>query len=114
SPLSSREQRLPRIVVRQLLQFLERLALLLRQLLRDAHAQARDQVALAAAVQLRSAVAADAQLAAVLRSCRNLQRDTLAIWCRHLDGRPECGLRVRDGHLDDEIRSAPLESLRRL
>src|SRR2546421_380167 len=59
-------------------------------------------------------MAADAQLSAVLRPRRNLQRHSLPVWGRNLDGGPESGLRVRDGHLDDEIRAAPLKPLRRL
>src|SRR6476619_1429595 len=100
--------------MRELLQLLERLALLLRQFLRNVHAQAGDQVALPAAVQLRSTVAADAQLAAVLRAGGNLQRYAVAVRRRHLDRRAERGFRVRDGNLDDQIRAAPLELLRRV
>src|SRR5207253_200785 len=106
--------RLPRVLARDLLQLLERLALLLRQLLRDGDAQPGDQVALAAPLQLRRAVAADAQLPAVLRAGGNLQRDAAAVGCRHFDRRAERGLCVRDGHVDDEVGPATLEQLRRL
>src|SRR5438034_1116684 len=66
-------QLLTRILARDLLQLLERLALLLGQLLRDGQAQPGDQVALAAALQLRRAVTADAQLPSVLRAGGNLE-----------------------------------------
>src|SRR5205807_1158108 len=74
----SREQLLPRVLARNLLQLLERLAFLLRQLLGHGHAQPREQIASTLATELRRAVAAHAQQLAVLRAGLHLQRPALA------------------------------------
>src|SRR5204862_5562685 len=95
-------QPLPRVVVRDLLEVLDRLALLLREPGRHVDAHAREQVALAPAVQLRRALAADAKKLAVLRAGRNLEGD-LPFGGRHLDARAERRLRVGDRHLEHEV-----------
>src|SRR2546426_7884850 len=101
------------VLARGLLQRLERFLLRLRQLLRHAHLQARDQVAAAGAVQLGCAAAANAQELAVLGAGRNLQGHR-QVRGRHLDGRAERGLGVGEWHLDLEVGgSAPLVQLRR-
>src|SRR5919109_2201160 len=96
---------------RRLLERLDRLALGLRELRGDNHAQARQQVALAAAVELRGAPAAHAQELPVLRAGGDLQGDA-PVGRRHLDLRAEHRLRVRHGHLDDEVGAAALEERR--
>src|SRR4051812_42498588 len=61
-------------VLRRLLQRLERLALGLRQLLRDGDLHACEQVAAALALQLRRAAAAQAEQLAVVGAGGHLQR----------------------------------------
>src|SRR5256886_8360192 len=113
SSLASREQRLARIIVGLVLHILEQLALALFQLLRHLDLDAREQVAAAGALQLRRALALHAQQRPVLRAGLDLHRDR-AVRGRHLDGRPERGLRERDRDLDDQVVAAALVQLRRL
>src|SRR4051794_7463488 len=110
---SSVEQPVSRIALVRLLQCLERLALGLVRLRRHLHAQAREQVATAVALQLRRAAAFDAQHLPVGGTGRDLQRDT-AGGRRDLDLGAERGLVVVDGHIDDEVVAATLVELRRL
>src|SRR5829696_352673 len=102
------------MLARDLLQRLDRLALGLGQLLRDGDAHAREQVALAAALQLGGPLPLQLQQLARLGAGWNLDREPFAVRRRHLDLRPQCRLRIRDRDVDDEIgRAAPLEQLRR-
>src|SRR3954447_12528444 len=93
----------PRVLLRRLLQVLERLALGLRELLRDGDLDAGDQVAGAAALQLRRAAAAQAEQLPVLGAGRHLQRHLAAGGGRDVDVRAERRLAERDRHLDDEV-----------
>src|SRR5207244_517872 len=69
---ASSECLLPRILARDLLELLDRFFFGLRELLRHGQVDARDQVALAGALELRRAAAADPQELPVLRPGRNL------------------------------------------
>src|SRR3954452_1209339 len=89
------------------LQLLEQLAFLLVHALRHLDAHARENVALAAAAQLRSPTALDAQQLAVLRARRDLQRHGPAR-SGHLDGAAEGRRRERHRYLHDQIVAAPL------
>src|ERR671931_61973 len=110
---SSAEERLPRILVRLLLQLFEQLALPLLQLLRNDDVYAREQVAASTALELRSALPFDPQQGSVLRAGLDLQRDrSVGRW--DLDGRAERGLREEDRYVDDEVVAPPLVELRRL
>src|SRR5204863_9979425 len=110
---ASREQRLPRIVVGLLLQFLEQLALALLQPFRNAHLHAREDVAAAGALQLRRALALDAEQRPVLGAALDLQSHR-PIRRRRLNLGAECRLGEGDRQLDDEVVSAALVHLRRL
>src|SRR5581483_4012007 len=85
----------------------------LRDLLWHLDVHAREHVALAVALETRSAAALDAQQLSVLGAGRDLQRHQ-AFGCRHLDLASERNGRERHGHVDDEIVAAPFVDLRRL
>src|SRR4051812_37950112 len=97
----------------RLLELFHQLALLLRQLLRHRQLHAREDVAATRALQPGGAFALHAQKGPVegagldLHGHRTVRR-------RHLDLRPERGLRERHRHVDDQVVAAARERLRRL
>src|SRR5205823_3836857 len=104
---ASREQRLPRIVVGLLLQFLEQLALALLQPFRNGDLHAREHVTAAGALQLRRALALDAEQRPVLGAALDLQSHR-PIGRRRLNLGAERRLREGDRQLDDEVDAAAL------
>src|SRR5262249_54254667 len=98
----------------RLLQLLEQLALLLRELLGHVDLHAGDQVAAARALQAWGALAAHAQELAVLGSTGDLHRDLAAVRGRHLGRRPERGVGERHVDVDHQVVAPPRESLRGL
>src|SRR5436190_18780449 len=109
---ASCEPRLPRIVVGLLLQLLEQLALALLQTLRNGHLHASEHVAAAGALQLRRALALDAEQRPVLGTALDLQRHR-PVGRRRLNLGAERRLREGDRQLDDEVVAAALVHLRR-
>src|SRR5438034_2364393 len=109
---ASREQRLPRIIVGLLLQFLEQLALALLQTLRNGHLHASEHVAAPGALQLRRALALDAEQRPILGTALDLQRHR-PVGRRRLNLGAERRLREGDRQLDDEVVAAALVHLRR-
>src|SRR5574338_1390108 len=110
--LDAPRQVLARLLAQHVPVRLERLLLGLRELLRHRHAETRQQVALAAAVQLRCAAPLDAEQLAVLRARRHLERDgPVRGWDLH--GRAERRLRRRDRDLEHELGAAALVQRRR-
>src|SRR5687768_16520605 len=93
------------------LERLGRLALGLRELRGDDHAHARQEIAFAAAVQLRGALPADAEQLPVLRAGGHLERDA-PVRRRDLYLRAERSLRVGHRHFDHEVGAAALEERR--
>src|SRR5262249_57860360 len=75
--------------------------------------QPREEVAATLAVELRRAVTAHAQELSVLRARLDLERQPVAGRRRHFDRRAERSFRIGHRHLDHEVRTAPLEDLRR-
>src|SRR5436190_10830226 len=109
---ASREQGLPRIVMRLLLQLLEQLALALLQPLRNGHLHPGEHVAAAGALQLLCALALDAEQRPVLGAALDLQRHR-PVGRRRLNLGAERRLREGDRQLDDEVVAAALVHLRR-
>src|SRR5438552_3517191 len=110
----SSECLLPRVLSGDLLELLDRLLLGLREFLRHGQVDAGDHVALAGALELRRAAAADPQQLPVLGPGGNLQRHR-AVGSRHLDGRAERSLGEGHGHVDLEVGlAAAAVELRRL
>src|SRR5262249_38074050 len=83
----------------------EQLAAALVHLLRDVDLHAREQVALAPALELRRAAALDLQELAVLRARGDLQRDR-PVRRRHVDASAEGSRGKAHGHIDQQVRDA--------
>src|SRR5262249_22635284 len=95
-----------------LLQLLEQLALLLVHALRHLDADTREHVALALSIEPRGAAALDPQQLAVLRARGNLERDR-TLRRGNLDLAAERGSGEGNGHLHDQVVTAPLIGRRR-
>src|SRR5690606_19349863 len=101
------------LVRRDPLEFFEQLALALGAALRGLNREWNVKIADSRLAQDRHALAAQAELLAVLGSFRNLHACLGPVECRHLKRSAKCGRRHRDRYLAEKVGTIALEQIMR-